>query len=208
VSVFDVTENVARYEAWFRTNRFIFESEVAAVKRLLPVGVGFEVGIGTGLFARELGIRMGNDPSGAMLALARERHLLVCNCRGNNLPFHDGHFDFTLMVTTICFLDDPKAVLGECRRVVKRDGVVVVGFVDSESGAGKSYLEKANRSVFYREATFYTVDQVRKMLVETGFEIDGTCQTLFGALGAIAEKQSPCDGAGLGSFVVMRGIKR
>jgi ubiquinone/menaquinone biosynthesis C-methylase UbiE len=205
LSVFDLAENVTRYEAWFKNNRFAFESELAAVKRILPAGVGFEVGIGTGIFAREIGICMGNDPSMAMLALARKRRILVCNGTGERLPFHDGCFDFMLMVTTICFLDDPNIVLRECRRVVKPNGAVVVGFVNGESPVGKSYREKSNRSVFFRKATFYTVDQVEKMLVDTGFEIDGTCQTLFGTTDALAAPQTPRDGAGEGSFVVIRG---
>jgi ubiquinone/menaquinone biosynthesis C-methylase UbiE len=208
VSVFDSAENVARYEAWFENNRPVFQSEIAAIREVLPHGTGLEVGIGTGLFARDLGIRMGNDPSEAMLTLARERGLLVYQCSGDELPFHDGYFDFILMVTTICFLDKPKAVLRECRRVVKRDGAVVIGFVDSESPVGKSYRNRASRSVFYRDATFYSVGQVKSMLEETGFALDASRQTLFGPLKTITEVELPREGSGEGSFVVVRGIRR
>jgi ubiquinone/menaquinone biosynthesis C-methylase UbiE len=207
VGVFDSAANVARYEAWFENNRAVFQSEVAAIKQVLPYGTGFEVGIGTGLFARELGVRMGNDPSEAMLALARERRLLVYHCSGDKLPFHDGYFDFTLVVTTICFLDKPKAVLRECRRVVKRGGAIVIGFVDSESPVGKSYRNRASRSVFYRDATFYSTGQVKSMLEETGFALDAIRQTLFGPLKGITEVELPREGAGEGSFVVVRGIR-
>ena len=208
MSVFDSAENVARYEAWFKENRFAFESEIAAVKYLLPEGTGFEVGIGTGLFAERLGIRLGNDPSEEMLRVARSRGREVYCCPGERLPFPDGSFDYTLMVTTICFLNEPEAVLRECRRVVKRNGYVVVGFIDSKSPLGRFYREKADRSVFYREATFYSAVQVTKMLVDAGFEVDGTCQTLFGAMDPVTAPQKARDGTGQGSFVIMRGIRR
>ncbi|MBN1129614.1 MAG: class I SAM-dependent methyltransferase [Chitinispirillaceae bacterium] len=207
MSAFDSAENVARYETWFKKNRFAFASEIAAIYYLLPEGAGFEVGIGTGLFAKRLGIRMGNDPSQEMLRVARSRGLTVYRCSGEQLPFLDRSFDYTLMVTTICFLDDPEIVLRECRRVVKPGGFVVIGFVDDESPMGKAYRGKAQQSVFYREASFYTVDQVKKMLIDTGFTIDGTCQTLFNAPDALVAPQAPRNGSGEGSFVVIRGIR-
>jgi SAM-dependent methyltransferase len=86
MGVFDVPENVRKYEAWFSENRAVFESEVAVIRELLPAGIGFEVGIGTGIFAETLGIRMGNDPSEEMLKAARERGRLVYHCKGYSLP--------------------------------------------------------------------------------------------------------------------------
>lgn len=208
MSVFNSVRNVKNYESWFGKYPHVFQSEVAAVKELLPPhGTGFEVGIGTGLFAEKLGIRMGNDPSEEMLKFARERKRLVYHCGGDNLPFHDGYFDYTLMVTTICFLDDPIAVLRECYRVTRNKGVIVIGFVDSESPIGKSYRNHACRSVFYREATFYSAGQVIEMLTQTGFTLDGIRQTLFGPLTAIAEFQPPREGSGKGSFVAIRAKK-
>ncbi|MBD3392913.1 MAG: methyltransferase domain-containing protein [Chitinivibrionales bacterium] len=208
MSVFDSIENVARYEAWFASHRAVFESEAAALRTLLPHGTGFEVGIGTGIFARKLGIRMGNDPSEAMLELARKRGLLVYRCTGDRLPFHDGYFDFTLMVTTICFLDNPGAVLNECRRVVGPNGSIIVGFVDGESPVGRAYQNQAQRSVFYRDATFYSTGQVRQMLHDAGFSIDGVQQTLFAPLSSITSAETPREGWGEGSFVVVRGRSR
>ena len=206
-SVFEVPENVKQYELWFERNSAVFESEVAAIRELLPFGNGFEIGIGTGLFAEKLGILMGNDPSEEMLKIARKRGRLVYRCNGDDLPFYDDYFDYTLMVTTLCFLDDPAAVLRECRRVTKRNGAIVVAFVDSESTTGKSYRDRASRSVFYRDAMFYSVDQVRETLVRTGFTPDDIRQTLFGPLASITEAQPPRKGSGEGSFVVIRAIK-
>ncbi|MBN1759273.1 MAG: class I SAM-dependent methyltransferase [Chitinispirillaceae bacterium] len=207
MSVFDSVQNVLSYELWFEKYPHVFQSEVAVIKELLPYGTGFEVGIGTGIFAGQLGIRMGNDPSEEMLKIARRRGRLVYHCGGERLPFHDGFFDYTLMVTTICFLGDPMAVLRECYRVTGNNGSIVIGFVDSESPVGKSYRDQASRSVFYREATFYSVNQVAEMLTRTGFTVKCTRQTLFGSLTDIAEFQASREGSGEGSFVVVGARK-
>ena len=178
-TVFDSSENVQAYEDWFTRNRTVFESEITAIRELLPGGIGFEIGIGTGIFAERLGIRLGNDLSEEVLKVARKRGLSVYHCNGDNLPFPGGNFDYTLMVTTLCFLDDPLAVLRECKRVTKQRGAIVIAFVDSESPIGESYRAKASSSLFYRDAKFYSVSQVEKMLHDTGFLVDGLRQTIL-----------------------------
>ena len=56
-----------------------------------------------------------------------------------DLPFGDGAFDFVLMVTTICFLDDVPKAFREARRVIRPGGSIVIGFIDRESTLGKEY---------------------------------------------------------------------
>ncbi len=52
------------YDQWFDDNKVTFLSELAAVKYFLPKqGKGLEIGIGTGRFAMELGIKYGIEPS-------------------------------------------------------------------------------------------------------------------------------------------------
>ena len=46
-----------KYENWFTRNRFAYESELQAIKLILPQGEnGMEIGVGTGRFAGPLGI--------------------------------------------------------------------------------------------------------------------------------------------------------
>ena len=203
MSVFDYDENVIRYESWFEKHPAVFQSEVNLLRSMLPSGVGFEVGIGTGLFARELGIRMGNDPSEAMLRVAQSRNLITYRCRGDSLPFHDGYFDFVFMITTICFLDDVAGTLKECFRVIRPGGSVLVGFVDRESSIGKAYLAKKERSLFYRDALFYSTGQVRSFLKKVGFTVKEVRQTLFGEINEITEAQQHSKGSGKGGFVAI-----
>ena len=60
-----------KYDEWFDKNRFIYESELQAVKELLPEGKNdIEVGVGSGRFAAPLGIKLGIDPSRKMGKIA------------------------------------------------------------------------------------------------------------------------------------------
>lgn len=203
MSVFESDENVARYESWFEKHPAVFQSEAGMLRSMIPAGTGFEVGIGTGIFARELGIRMGNDPSGAMLRVAQERNLITYQCNGDHLPFHDGYFDFVLMVTTICFLDDVAGTLKECFRVIRHGGDIVIGFVDKESIIGKAYLAAKEKSLFYKDAEFYSVIEVQSFLKEAGFIVKEVRQTLFGELNGITEVQKYREGSGNGGFVAV-----
>ena len=91
-----------KYDEWFDKNRFIYESELQAVKELLPISKnGIEVGVGSGRFAAPLGIKLGLDPSRKMGKIAEKRGIKVIEGVAESLPFPDSHFDFILMVTTI-----------------------------------------------------------------------------------------------------------
>ena len=95
------------YGEWFVRNRFAYESELQAIRALLPdVGTGVEIGVGTGRFAASLGIKLGVEPSKTMREIAQKKGIEVVNGVAEALPFDDSQFDFALIVTTICFLDD------------------------------------------------------------------------------------------------------
>ena len=64
---------VDRYEGWFEKNSLAYESQVEAVRSVLPSGNGVEIGVGTGRFAVPLGIKLGVDPSEAMREVARKK---------------------------------------------------------------------------------------------------------------------------------------
>ena len=80
--------------------------------------------------------------------------------KAEHLPFHDTSFGFALMVTALCFLENPLKALQEIRRILKPAGKVIIGMLDEDSPLGKLYEEKRNQSKFYRDARFYSVNQV------------------------------------------------
>jgi len=60
--VFD--ENFKMYEDWFVLNDMVYKSELNAVEKAIPGNKnGFEIGIGSGLFAQPLAIKEGIEPS-------------------------------------------------------------------------------------------------------------------------------------------------
>ena len=207
VNAFD--NNVDRYEQWFVDNPLAYVSELRAVRELLPAGgTGIEIGLGTGRFAAPLGIKKGVEPSQAMAELARKKGIEVVPGVAERLPFKDGEFDFCLMVTTVCFLDDMDLAFQEVRRVLKPAGAFVIGFVDRDSPLGKEYQTKKQKSAFYQHATFYSTEDIVSHLQHAGFGKLAFRQTLFLPLEEMIEVEPVKEGHDRGSFVVVRGEKK
>ena len=192
------------YDDWFKKNVDLYEAELEAIRQLIPPhrSKGMEVGVGSGKFAVPLGIKAGVEPSENMATKARMQGLEVYPGVAEKLPFSDDKFDFILMVTTICFVDDVLKSFREAYRVLKPGGCIIVGFVDKESELGKQYDGKKDRSKFYKEATFFSAQEVLTYLNRAGFEIVKIRQTLIpGEL-----TKTILDGFGRGAFVVIKGV--
>lgn len=195
-----------RYDAWYETHSAAYASELAALKACLPGhGVGLEVGVGSGRFAAPLGVRYGVEPSRALAARAAARGVEVVEGVAEALPFEDERFDYALMVTTLCFLDDVRAAFREAHRVLRPGGIFAVGFIDRESPLGRRLLRERERSPFYREADFHAAAEVEAALREAGFQILGAHQTLFGDPERMSRPDPVREGYGEGGFVVLCG---
>jgi ubiquinone/menaquinone biosynthesis C-methylase UbiE len=167
-----------------------------------------EIGVGTGRFAGPLGVTVGIEPSSRMRSLAMRRGIKVLGGVAENLPFKDSAFTHVLMVTTICFLDDVHQAFHEVHRVLSEGGHLIIGFVDRSSLIGQEYLQYKNNNVFYKEATFYSVDELLKIMKNTSFDDFDFCQTIFRDLSQITEHEVVKPGYGQGSFIVVRGKKK
>ena len=163
--------------------------------------------MGTGRFAGELGIQVGIDPSRNMLRRARERGISIAGATAEALPFGDHTFDICLVVTTICFVDDASDMLKEAFRVLKPGAVLAVGLIDRDSLLGQQYLAQQSESVFYREATFFSVAEVAALLADAGFTELNWVQTLFTAPSENAVDEPTRPGFGEGSFVAVSAIR-
>ncbi|MFW5700363.1 MAG: class I SAM-dependent methyltransferase [Cyclobacteriaceae bacterium] len=196
------------YNNWFVKNRLAFQSELNAVKKILPRVDGIiEIGIGSGIFAEPLGIGEGVDPSGAMREKAEQKGLKVLDAVAEKLPYANASVNGAVMITTICFVDDIYQSFREAYRILKHDGFLVLGYVDKDSPVGKYYLEHKNESVFYKEASFFSTKELYDILFQTGFEVTEICQTIFGKVEEIKEIQPVNKGFGDGSFVVIKAHK-
>ena len=198
----------APYENWFTEHRWVYEAELRAVKALMPEsGRGLEVGVGTGRFADPLGIKTGLEPSVRMRKIARHRGIKVLAGVAENLPFGDDKFGLVLMVTTVCFLDDIHKAFIEAHRVLANGGFFIAGIVDRNSLIGQKYLKHQDESVFYKLATFFSVDEVVKIMCQSGFTDFRFRQTIFRSLSETKDKEPVKLGYGEGSFVAIRGRK-
>jgi len=197
-----------QYENWFTANKFAFQSELKAVKKLLPSkGLGMEIGVGSGLFAEPLGIHIGVEPAAKMRELAVKRGVNVVEGVGEKLPFTDNRFDFALMVTTVCFLDDIGTSFKEAYRILKTGGVFLVGFIDRQSPVGEYYLQHQDESLFYRLASFFTTEEIKEYMERARFRDFQIVQTIFRPLELIDDVEPVKSGYGEGSFVVISGRK-
>jgi len=194
-----------RYDEWFEKNRDVYHAEVETIRQLTPVppAKGVEVGVGSGKFAVPLGIKIGVEPSEQMAIKAEKQGIQVFRDVAENLPFPDSEFDFVLMVTTICFVDDILQSFKEACRVLKPGGCIIVGFVDKESELGKEYSDKSNTSVFYKDATFFSAQEISGYLTDTGFENPVFKQTLIPG----ETREMIQDGFGKGAFIAAKGVK-
>ena len=196
------------YDEWFDEHPYAFHSEIEAIRRFIPGhGIGVEIGVGTGRFASQLGITIGIEPSEAMVSIARSRGIVVLKAFAEQLPFDDNHFDFALMVTTLCFVENPEKALNETLRILKPGGDFILGFIDRESLLGKLYESMKNTNKFYRQAHFYSTSEVMQILQQTGFINPNTCQTIFTNPETITKSNPVYEGYGEGAFVVINTIK-
>ncbi|TCK58411.1 class I SAM-dependent methyltransferase [Seleniivibrio woodruffii] len=175
----------AEYDIWFDENTEVFLAELDLLKNVCASETPkLEIGVGTGRFALPLGIEYGLEPSSNMAQYALRRG--ICTVRGyaGDIPFADGSFGAVYMITVLCFIENPMKALEEVRRVLSERGCLIIGFVDKDSGLGQKYLAKKEKSRFYRNAHFYSADEVIEMLGKfgfTGISISGISDEAFGS---------------------------
>ena len=142
-------EAAVEYDEWFETHNWVYNSELEAVRKLIPeTGTGIEIGVGTGRFSIPFGIKVRIEHTNAMAEISRNRGICVIEAKAEALPFKDNSFGFALMVTTLCFLENPLQALKETKRIIKPSGKIIIGMLDKDSPLGRLYEEKKRKVNF------------------------------------------------------------
>ncbi|KAA0257066.1 class I SAM-dependent methyltransferase [Deferribacter autotrophicus] len=195
------------YDDWFIENENLYLSELKIFQKLGIGGESVEIGIGTGKFARPLGIKYGVEPTKEMYEKIRDKVNIVEGV-AEYLPIKTGVMNWTVMITTICFVVAPLLSIKEMYRILKKNGKCALGFVDKDSPIGRLYQKKKEKSKFYKEATFFGTSELLNMMKSVGFTHLNVWQTLYGDFDEIRNNvQEPKAGYGEGSFVVIVGEK-
>jgi ubiquinone/menaquinone biosynthesis C-methylase UbiE len=193
------------YDKWYDTHRALYLSELAALKKAVPTGTGLEIGVGTGRFAAPLAVRFGLDPAINMLKLAKMRRVQVVQGRGENLPFKNESFHFVQIVFVVEFVDDLLPFLKETARTLRRDGVLILGFIDKNSQWGGYYARNASHRRFFHPPS---PEEILCILKRINLELEEAFQTLFQPPPDIEHEEEPRSGFGQGGFVVLKARKR
>lgn len=193
------------YEQWFRDNEKIFQSELDAIKSVLPdSGKGVEIGVGSGLFSSNLDIKNGIEPSENMALKAEERGIEVVRACAESIPLEDESFDFALMVTVDCFVENLAKALSEAHRIIKNSGVLIIAFIDKDTPLGKIYEKNKKDSRFYKGANFNSASKIEAILKKTGFNIKRKKQTVYSFENIVHPVKN---GTGQGVFAVIEAEK-
>jgi ubiquinone/menaquinone biosynthesis C-methylase UbiE len=181
-NIFDILTE--KYDSWYESENGepLYKSEFLCLKPLAedclpPI---LEVGVGTGRFAQWFPDVIGIDPALNALLLAEKRGIKVIQAIGEKLPFKDKTFGCILLIVTLCFVQNPVDVLIEAKRVLKRNGSIILGLVPKDSPWGIFYAEKKRqRHPFYSEATFYSLADLQKFLDNISMKITRVRSTLL-----------------------------
>jgi len=182
IQVFDAF--VERYDAWFDSpfGKSAFELEKSCIASLCRnlKRPSLEIGVGTGRFAEALGIEYSVDISGKALKFAKKRGITVVKGSGEELPFPDESFGSIFIIVTLCFVEKPEKVLEEASRVLAKDGRLILGLILKESPWALFYLKKGEAgNVFYKNATFYSFNELKVMMRKSELTIINVCSTIF-----------------------------
>jgi SAM-dependent methyltransferase len=203
-----------RYDAWYDTpkGRVLLALESACLKPLLQrfPRPYLEVGVGTGRFAQALGIQYGIDPSPRALDKALPRGVRALLGVGEALPFRRATFGAVLMAFTLCFVEDPSAVMREIRRVLCSGGGLVLGLLLRGTPWANFYEQRGREGdPLFSTAHFYLREEVDTMLKESGFCVTSFRSTLFQPPGLkVYREEAPVDGYAPGAgFVAIAALK-
>jgi ubiquinone/menaquinone biosynthesis C-methylase UbiE len=174
-SIYSREQAAKRYEASYENKYKRADAlEKKLLKKLLEqfgnAQLLLEVGCGTAHFTKwmaSLGFECcGVDISKFMLKEARKMWIQGCllQCESSHLPFRTKSMDVVVYITSLEFMPDIDAVLTEAGRVAKKG--MVIGLMNkwSLSTLRKMLQARKGSNQFYRNASFYSIRDIKRIL--------------------------------------------
>ena len=98
-------------------------------------------------------------------------------------------------------------MLSKAYRVLKPGGQLIIGFIDRTSKLGQQYQAHQAENVFYRDATFFSANEVEQLLINTGFIEPVWVQTLSKAPDETNAIEPIRAGYGQAAFVTVKAYR-
>lgn len=163
------------YDSWYRTEfgRYAHGLEKNLIMDFAKPDKGekiLDVGCGTGTYGLEfakIGLEVTClDMSERMLKIAKTKSgdidMILGNAEG--MPFRDNTFDLIVGITLIEFLDRPEKAIQEMKRVLKREGRIILGVLNRFSLF--AFYERISQNEIYANAKFYSIFELKKLGVK------------------------------------------
>lgn len=164
-------EYADKYDQWFSDNQDVYLEELKRIREAMGdiPSPALEIGVGSGRFAKPLGIGYGVEPSWSLGLMAKGRGIEVIRAIGEAVPVKSSVFRMVAMITVLCFLKKPEETLHEIHRILVHDGILVVAFIEKGGIIAERYLSRPDKGRFLSHARFYDHDEVIRMITGTGF---------------------------------------
>jgi SAM-dependent methyltransferase len=144
--------------------RYKWASEFTKEKSVLELGCG--PGIGLGYLAKNAKKVIGSDYDFNIAKIAKNYYkdrLDIVRNDAQFLPFKDGSLDVIIFFEAIYYLPSPREFFDECKRVLKRDGIVLL------CTANKDW-EGFNPSPF--SIKYFSVPELANLFKTNNFEVE------------------------------------
>ncbi len=192
---------------WYKRNSAAYLTALEALKRMMPAGKkhGIYVGSRSDPFSDALGIPLCKNPlqiiPDGLTAKARRGFSV-------KLPYEDFGLDFAVICYCDGVVDAQQALFKDVYRVLKINGLLIVAFIDIKSPYGKKYLVAAAAQSPKARKSISRAEKIMFELSHAGFKHYEFLQTLLDPPEKIKEIQTPIQGYGQGSFVVVQAVKK
>lgn len=156
--------------------RYRFAADLCEGKEVLEVACG--PGIGLGYLTKRTRKVIGGDYTQRLLRIAQNHYreaLDVLRLDAHRLPFKGNTFDAVVLYEAIYYLAKPEDFVQECRRILRRDGLIIICSVN------KDWCD-FNPSPFSIE--YFSVSELSALLEQNGFDVKcfGSCPAHLNSL--------------------------